>query len=308
MKKTIIKLFIIIWLFSTIFIMKTNAWAINIWDIDWINKITQVTIEKTWDSNIVKAANNFWFNILRIAKIVLEAILILIIVYVWWKMIMSMWADDWELTKAKTQLRYTLIAIVFINVPWVIYKAITISNWNKNINRWIWWSFTDPNAKNILVNMDLFSGNNGILTNIISALEVMIFIIAIYVIIMAGIKMMTSRWRDEKVKEVKEKILYSLIALVFVWFIEAFKQVLITWKMSWWTNSATYVFWKLIDISLLFAGPVVIVFLTYAGYIYISSNWDEEKVKKAKSIIINTLIATILLIMMVTFLNDLITL
>ena len=308
MKKTIIKLFIIIWLFSTIFIMKTNAWAINIWDIDWINKITQVTIEKTWDSNIVKAANNFWFNILRIAKIVLEAILILIIVYVWWKMIMSMWADDWELTKAKTQLRYTLIAIVFINVPWVIYKAITISNWNKNINRWIWWSFTDPNAKNILVNMDLFSGNNGILTNIISALEVMIFIIAIYVIIMAGIKMMTSRWRDEKVKEVKEKILYSLIALVFVWFIEAFKQVLITWKMSWWTNSATYVFWKLTDISLLFAGPVVIVFLTYAGYIYISSNWDEEKVKKAKSIIINTLIATILLIMMVTFLNDLITL
>jgi len=125
---------------------------------------------------------------------------------------------------------------------------------------------------------------------------------------MAGIKMLTSRWRDEKVKEVKEKILYSMFAMIFVGFIEAWKQVIINWKISGWAWSATYVFGKLIDMALLFAGPVAILFLTYAWYIYISSNWDEDKVKKAKSIIINTLIATVLLIIMVTFLNDLITL
>ena len=304
--KTIIKLLIIIWLISIIFVIHTNAWAINIWDLNWIDQITKVTIEKTWDTDIVKAANDFWFNILRIAKIILQALLVVFIVYVWWKMIMSMWADDAELTKAKSQLRYSLIAIVFINVPWVIYEAITISNWNKNINWWVWWSFTDPNSRNLLVNMNLFK--EWFLANIISAIEVFIFIIAVYVIIMAGIKMMTSRWRDEKVKEVKEKILYSAFAMIFVWFIEAWKQVVIWWKISWWTWSATYVFGKVIDMALLFAGPVAMVFLTYAWYIYITSNWDDEKVKKAKSIIINTLIATILLIIMVTFLNDLITL
>ena len=302
MKKTIIKILLIIWLFSLVFSLNTNAWAINIWDLNWIDQVTKVTIEKTWDTDVVKAANDFWFNILRIAKIILQALLVVYIVYVGWKMIMSMWADDAELTKAKSQLRYSLLAIVFINIPWTIYNAITLSNWNKNIN---WpWNFTDPDSRNILVNMNLFK--EGFLANIISAIEVFIFIIAIYVVVMAGIKMMTSRWRDEKVKEVKEKILYSGMALIFVWFIEAWKQVIIWWKISWtWTWTATYVFWKAIDIALMFAAPVAMAFLTYAWYIYITSNWDDEKIKKAKSIIINTLIGTLLLIIMVTFLNDL---
>jgi hypothetical protein len=307
MKKIIIKLLIIIWLISTIFIINTNAWAINIWDLD-LTEIKKNTIEKTGDSDLVWAANDFWFNLLRIAKIILQALLVVYVVYIGWKMIMSMWEDEWELTKAKSQLWYSLIAIVFINIPWVIYEAITFSNWNKSINWWVWPWFTDDWARNILLNMDLFSWSNGFLTNIVSALQVFIFIIAVYVIIMAGIKMMTSRWKVDKVKDVKEKILYSMFAMIFVWFIEAWKQVIITWNISGWTWSATYVFGKVIDMALLFAGPVAILFLTYAWYIYISSNWDDEKVKKAKSIIINTLIATVLLLIMVTFLNDLITL
>jgi len=304
MKKIIIKLLIIIWLISSIFIINVNAWAINIWDIDtW--KITSVAIDKTWDSDLVGAANDLWFSLLKTAKVILQALLVVYIVYVWWKMIMSMWADDWELTKAKSQLRYSLIAIVFINVPWVIYEAITFPNWNKTISWWAWW-FTDPNARNILLNMDLFK--NWFLANIIDAIEVFIFVIAVYVIIMAGIKMMTARWRDEKIKEGKEKLLYSIFAIIFVGFIEAWKQVAITWKISGWPGSAQYIFSKAIDMALLFAWPVAMIFLTYAWYIYITANWDDEKVKKAKSIIINTLIATLLLLVMVTFLNDLTTL
>lgn len=306
MKKIIIKLLIIIWIISIISIWNVNAWAVNVWDISWINKITDTTIKKTWDKNLVSAVNDFGFNILRVGKVILQALLVVYIVYVWWKMIMSMWSDEWELTKAKSQLRYSLVAIVFINVPRVIYEAITFSNWNKTINWGTWWSFTDPNARNILINMDLFW--NWFLANIVSAIEVFIFTISVYVIIMAGIKMMTARWRDEKIKESKEKLLYSLFAMIFVWFIEAWKQVVIHWKITWWEWWATYLFWKLIDMALLFAWPVAIIFLTYAWYIYISSNWDDEKVKKAKSIIINTLLATLLLITMVTFLNDLITL
>jgi len=306
MKKTIIKLLIIIWLISSLFIINTNAWAINIWDIDtW--KITSVTIDKTGNSDIVEAANDLWFSLLKTAKVILQALLVVYIVYVWWKMIMSMWADDWELTKAKSQLWYSLIAIVFINVPWVIYEAITFPNWNKTISWWGGW-FTDPNARNILLNMDLFK--NWFLANIIDAIEVFIFVIAVYVIIMAGIKMMTARWRDEKIKEGKEKLLYSIFAMIFVWFIEAWKQVAMWWKngSDTWIQEAAVVFSKAIDMALLFAWPVAMIFLTYAWYIYITANWDDEKVKKAKSIIINTLIATVLLLVMVTFLNDLTTL
>jgi len=48
--------------------------------------------------------------------------------------------------------------------------------------------------------------------------------------------------------------------------------------------------------------------LTLAGYYYITSNGDEDKVKKAKSIIINVLIAIVLLLASYTFLLDLKTL
>ena len=293
MKKTIIKLLIIIWIISTIFIIN-NVSALDISGLDWIEEIKKVTIEKETKTNIVDWLNDIWYSILDIAKWIIQALLVVYIIYVWWKMIMSMWADDWELTKAKSQLRYSLIAVVFINVPWVIYDAITHEkgkNWN------------------VLINMDFFSWKTGLLTNIIDAIEVFIFIIAIYVIVMAGIKMMTARWRDEKIKEGKEKLLYSIFAMIFVWFIEAWKQVAMWWANGWgWIKEASVVFSKAIDMALLFAGPVAMIFLTYAWYIYITANWDDEKVKKAKSIIINTLIATVLLLVMVTFLNDLTTL
>jgi hypothetical protein len=305
------KILIITWLLFTLFIINVNAQYIDLWKLNKVEnnnpltKIQNVTIDKSWTWDIVEDANMLWFSLLKTIKMILEWILIIYIVYAWATMIMAMWDDDAKITKAKTQLRYSLLAVVFINVPWVLFN--TISKWdrNKTIEVWEnWWTFVNSSQNNPFLNIDLFSTENWIIGNIISAIEVFIFIIAIYVIIMAGIKIMTSRWKDEKVTEAKWKILYSIFAMLFVWFIEAWKQLAITWEIEKWT----YIFWKFTDIALLFAWPVVIIFLTLAWYYYITANWDEDKTKKAKSIIINTLIAIVLLLVMVTFLNDLLTL
>lgn len=301
--KILTKIFAVILLFFSSFIFYTNAWAIDISNIQ-SSWIVNATIHKEWTWDIVKDVQTTWFSILKNIKIVLEWILLIYIVYTGAKMIMSMWSDDAELTKAKTQLWYSLVAVVFINVPWTIFNAIYSEDTSKTV-----WSdastFTDSWNTNILINLNLFG--DWIFTDIISAIEVFIFIIAIYVIIMAGIKMMTSRWRDEKVTEAKWKFLYSLFALIFVWFIEAWKQFAVKWDLhliAGWN----WIFWKMMNIALLFAGPTVIIFLTYAWYIYITATWDEDKSKKAKSIIINTVIGILLLLVMVVFLNDLLTL
>ena len=47
-------------------------------------------------------------------------------------------------------------------------------------------------------------------------------------IIYEGIKVMTARGRDEQISEAKNKIIYSLLALVFIGFIEAWKNVAFT--------------------------------------------------------------------------------
>jgi len=67
-------------------------------------------------------------------------------------------------------------------------------------------------------------------------------------------------------------------------------------------------FETLSNLALFFAAPVAIFFLTLAGYYYLTSNGDEDQIKKAKSIIVNTLLATLILLAAYTFLLDLATL
>ena len=53
---------------------------------------------------------------------------------------------------------------------------------------------------------------------------------------------------------------------------------------------------KLLGLAIYFAAPIVIFFLVIASYYYITSAGDEERTKKAKSIFINTLIASLILL------------
>ena len=139
---------------------------------------------------------------------------------------------------------------------------------------------------------------------IVGFIEVLILAIAIVMIIYEWIKLITSRGREEKITEAKNKITYSILALVFVWTIEAWKNFAFSFEVSEGIN----IFSNLADLALFFAAPVAFFFLTMAWYYYITSAWDEEKIKKAKSIVINTVLATLILLAAYTFLLDLATL
>lgn len=65
------------------------------------------------------------------------------------------------------------------------------------------------------------------------------------------------------------------------------------------------IFSQLSNLALFFAGPTAIFFLLLGGYNYITSAGNDEKVKKGKSIIINTFIAVIILLASYAFLKDL---
>ncbi len=64
---------------------------------------------------------------------------------------------------------------------------------------------------------------------------------------------------------------------------------------------------KLLGIALYFAGPVAIFFIILGAYYYITSAGDEEKTKKGKAILVNTFLATIILLAAYSFLTDLVT-
>jgi hypothetical protein len=268
-------------------------------------KKSSIKIDASWD--IVTNINTVWFSILGTVKLILEWILVIFIVYIWIQMIWSMWDDEDTLSKAKKQLRYSVVALLFVNIPWSIYSAFHKTDhwriWNRMNNS----SFTNDKWDSINIyfdsNMffDVFNFRYTFWEQIVWFLEVMILVISVVMIIYEWLKLITSRWREEQVTEAKTKVTYSILALVFVWVIEVWKQFAFSFKVS----QATSIFSNLADLALFFAAPVAFFFLTLAWYYYITSAWDEEKVKKAKSIVINTILATLILLAAYTFLLDL---
>ncbi len=218
-------------------------------------------------------------------------------------MIMSMWNDEEKLSTAKRQLRYTLVWLIFINIPWSLYKIFE-KNSNSTIDWSINWTWANEVGNNISVFINTTLFNKTINSWIVLFVESAISIVAIFVIVLAGINIMISRWRENEITEAKNKITWSIIWLVFIWFIEGWKRVVYSGNII----DGADLFNTMEELALFFAWPIAIFFLTLAWYYYITSNGQEERVKKAKSIVINTFIATIILLASHAILKDLITL
>lgn len=253
-------------------------------------------------SNTIETINNAWFSLLTRIKTILAGLMVIYIVYTGIQMIMSMWTDEDQLSSAKRQLWYTVIAFVFINIPWSLYQAFETKWWSVWHTTYSSWFKTPWNESNLF--MDAFSLWRTLNTDIIGFIEIMISFIAIVIIIIAGINMLVSRWREEKLTEAKDKIKWSVVWLLLVWFLETWKYVVFKWEIA---DGADF-FETATNLALFFAWPIAIIFLTIAAYTFITSNGDEEKVKKAKSIVVNVVLATVILLASYTFLLDLITL
>lgn len=276
-----------------------QSFAVNI-NIPGTENITQVSLTTPVSSDISWSITYVWFSILETVKRILMGVIVIFIVYIGIQMIISMWSDEEKLSAAKRQLWYMIVALVFINIPMVLFNAFF-----RGGNAWTvggnitWGSFeSESTSSNIFFNYWVFES---VTTNVIFFMEIMIFAAAVFMITLTWIQLLVSRWREERVTEAKNKILYSILALIFVGLIEAWKAIAFGGSLSDGRN----LFESLANLALFFAAPVAIFFLTLAGYYYITSNGDEERAKKAKSIVINTFIATLILLASYTFLLEL---
>lgn len=296
MKKTIIKL--ITSLLLSFWIIWISYWAaLNLPNESSNLKNTNIS-DDVWEN-----IENLWVNALSKVKLVVSWVILIFLVYAWAQMILSMWNNEEQLSSSKRTLWYSLIWFVFINIPWSLYNSF---KWNKtNTDWWISssWSNDPSNASsNLFINTDILTYN---LNNyIISFLEIATISMSIIIFVISWIKIMTSRWREEQVNEWKNKIVWWVIWLIFIGFIEAWKNFIYNWEI----NDGRDIFETIANLWLFFAGPIAIFFLSLAWYYLITSDWNEDKLKKAKDIVINTLIWTVILLCSYIFLNDIITL
>ncbi|MDD2908074.1 MAG: hypothetical protein PHH98_05560 [Candidatus Gracilibacteria bacterium] len=279
--------------------MINNTYATNIEGLDNINNEKSIAISGA-SSDISDTINTVTLDILSKIKFVFSGILLIYMVYAGAQMIMSMGTDDDSLSSAKKSLWYAAIGLFFINMPGTIYNAVKGDK--TTVNGGIgnsWSNEISSTTTNLFINTDVFAItlNN----TVVKFLEIILVGIAIMVIIIAGLKIITSRGREEQITEAKHKILWSIIGLIFIGFIEAWQKFAYAGKIADGTN----IFKTIANLALFLAGPIAIFFLTLAGYYYITSAGDEEKAKKGKSIVINTVLGTAILLVSYVFLYDL---
>jgi hypothetical protein len=294
MKKYLLKIFLLLTLIFGLNI--SFVWAVNL-DFEWKNQITSVSIwEKWWDFN--SSIDSVATSVFKTFKIIVWWLLVIYLVYAWVTMILSMWDDDKKLSSAKNSLWYAIVWLLFINIPWTLYQAFT---WKRTADSVTWTAWTVKTVdyqRNIFINTDVFWD---LIWNILTAMQILVVAAATFMIVLQWINIMKARWEDGDIQEAKNKIIYSIMWLIFVWIMVVWKNIAFLWDANAWRN----LFATLANLALFFAWPIAIFFLSMAWYYYITSAWDEEKVKKAKSIVINTLFATLILLWMYTFLLEL---
>lgn len=262
--------------------------------------VTSVSTNAARGNSVEEKANNAALSVIKTAKVIVSALAVLYLVYAGIMMVVANGAEE-SLIKHRRQIMYAIVAFLFINIPGQLYalfgpkSAVDISYGNTNPS----YLNVQKTGSNMFVNFANWDGT--VEGGVMMFIRVAVVGAAIFLFVMAGLKLISSGGSEESVKEAKGRILYGVLALIFLGVIQAWVQVAYSGDIP----KGQGIFSQLSNLALFFAGPIAIFFLILGAFYYITSGGDEEKAKKGKSIVINTFIATIILLASYTFLKDL---
>lgn len=290
-------------IFITVLLGILCAWSIPVFAnsvaIPWGDIIQNVSIgvwSTEWDA--ATWIRSIGFKILGFLKIFISWIALIYLVIIWAYMIV--FSENEERIKSqRKQIIYSLMGFLFLNIPGAVYTVfLPHDKWGWLLDNTTSWSSTNGGS--------LFwdtMGFDWFLWELIAFFRVFIFWVAIVMFTWWLFRMIISAWDDEAQKQAKSRIIYGVIALIFLGFVEWWSVLIANWDFSSYIPKVGS---KLYGIAIFFAAPVAIFFLMWWAYYYITSAWDEERIKKWKTILMNTLIASIILIASLSFLTDII--
>ncbi len=244
----------------------------------------------------VEGAKNLWFRILWVGRVVISGIALIYLVMIGVYMILSSDSEE-TIKKQRKQITYTIIGFLFLNIPSVVYSV-----------------FTPDTSTSIAPGPDfsatyggsLFwntAGFEGFMGNIIGFLRVFVFGAAVTMFTWGLFNLIVSGGDDEKKKMAKNRIVYGLLGLIFMGFVRVWWELV---AVGDFTRMIPHVSGNLFSLVMYFVAPISIFMLIWWAYYFITSAGDEERVKKGKSILINTGIAIIILLSALSFMTDLV--
>ncbi len=294
MKFRLITQFILFFLFGATLVCGVDAAGILPSGSETI-KNDSITVDISGNKNDpIEASRSLGIRILSAAKVVVSGFALLYIVMIGVYMIVFSDNED-RIKSQRKQIVYVLVGFLFLNIPGTLYDIFftgakdTIGDGTPNLSFW---------------NTDRLTGGSGVVPMITGFFEVFIFGVAIASFTYGLLRMIMSGWDEERQKAAKNKILYGTLGLIFLGFVRVWSSVIARGDFQ---GEVATVWRKLLWLALYFAGPVAIFFIVLAAYYYMTSAWEEDRIKKAKSILVNTLIASIILLAAYSFFSDIVT-
>ncbi len=227
----------------------------------------------TWE----KWAQWFLFNVARDLKNVFIAVAVLYMVVLVLRLFYWQWTED-DFKKWRIWILWTTIWILLMQMSFAAVDTI----FNKNI-----WTAT---AVDITANL---------IMPIIRLLEVVTSFIFIAMAIMAFFRIVWGGWGDDWYKKGINTIINSVIWFILVkvsaklvtsiyWSVQCTNTLIWTqtcvdtelWKPN--LPETTRIIATIIQYMTGFIWIITIILIVYAGFMIITSNWNEEKVKKWK--------------------------
>ena len=224
-------------------------------------------VDKDGNEIIVPAWGTLWSLIRSLWFIILFVFLVV----AWINLIVKAKEPE-ETKKAFTSLIYILFgAFLLFWVTWILWTVLDVGN--------IQWStaFVD-------------SVQNKLFFQILSFFKVLAFFAAILMLVVAGFRMMAAMDKSEKVTIARKWAINVVVSLVMIKLIDYIFYIAQTPEFStklsdMIVNVAITLWWIL--------GSVFVLAIFYAWYMLIVSWGKEESFKKAKSIIVNIFVISL---------------
>ncbi len=283
-------------------------------DVMWTTNLWETSILQPRGGDIDTSLQHIALEIIKSAKIALNGVALLAMAYVGYLWISSM-GDEEKQNDGKYRILLILVGLFLINIPELLYTIITGSSYlDDNFWRKVRtvstrdaggiFNESSLNTCNYFLCTQNFWGNGSTIA-VMKFFEVTMIGAAVVMFTWGWFTMIFRGWDENSSKQGKMRLLYGVIALIFIGFIETiYRTIFFGGGLNW-----SKIMQSLLSVGNFFifvGGPIAIIYIIIGAYYYITSWWDEESADKWKRIILYTFMATILLILAYTILIEIV--
>jgi hypothetical protein len=159
----------------------------------------------------------------------------------------------------------------------------------------IWILGTVLNLPNVQGTTQLVNAvQNGLFLQILSFFKVLAFFLAIIMMVIAGIKMMSSMDKADKIKSARTGVLNIIIALVFIKLIDYIFYIA---QVPTFAVQAKELIINVAIVLGYISGAAFVAAIFYAGFLFMTAGGSEDSIKKARAAITNIVIASVVIFM-----------